>query len=62
VERIQEKAVSGPSGKTYEEQLTELGIESVEMRRMRLDLFQTFKILRGTENVNSSIWFNLVLQ
>ncbi len=65
LERIQEKAVkqvSGLVGKTYEERLTELGIESLEKRRMRLDLIETFKILRGHEDVEPSTWFKLVPQ
>jgi ribonuclease P/MRP protein subunit RPP40 len=60
LERIQEKAVkqvNGLLGKTYEERLTELGIESLEKRWMRLVLIKTFKILRGHENVEPSTWF-----
>jgi hypothetical protein len=65
LERIQEKAVkqvSGFVGKTYEERLAELGIESLEKRQMRLDLIETFKILGGHKNVEPSTWFKLVPQ
>ncbi len=56
------KQVSGLVGKTYEERLTELGIESLEKRRMRLDLIEIFKILRRHENVEPSTWFKVVPQ
>jgi hypothetical protein len=55
---LQEKRIDEP----YEEHLTELGIESLEKRRMRLDLIETFKLLRGHENVEPSTWFKLVPQ
>ena len=33
---------------------------SLEQRRSRFDLLQTFKIIKGFDNVNRDIWFNLV--
>ena len=50
LEKIQMRAVnhiSGLQGRSYEEKLKELGLESLESRREMLDLIQTFKILNG---------------
>ncbi len=51
------KQVNGLVGKTYGERLTALGIESLEKRQMRVVFIETFKILRGHENVEPSTWF-----
>ena len=50
LEKIQMRAVnhiSGLQGRSYEEKLKELGLESLESKREMLDLIQTFKILNG---------------
>jgi hypothetical protein len=39
-----------------------MGIESLEKRRITLDLIETFQILRGHENVEPSTRLKLVLQ
>ena len=64
LEKVQQRfirAISGLTG-TYEEKLTEVGMESLESRRRKLDLVQTYKIVHGVDNVNSSIWFNLITE
>jgi len=62
LEKVQRRAVnliSGLKGANYEE-LVELGILSLEKRRIRYDLIQTYKILSGIDKVDSSIWFRTV--
>ena len=54
MEKVQIKAVNlitELKGKTYMEKLQELGIQSLEQRRVRFDFIQTFKILRGYDKV-----------
>jgi len=48
---------SGLTGQTYEDRLIEVGLTSLEARRLRGDLIQTWKILHGY-NVNESSWFS----
>jgi hypothetical protein len=63
LEKIQRRAVrmvSGLQGRTYEDRLQELGMISLEGRRTLYDLVQTFKIIRGFDDVDHSIWFDLV--
>jgi ribonuclease P/MRP protein subunit RPP40 len=52
LERVQRRAirmVSGISGNSYEERLKELGLTNLKERRHRLDMIQTYKIVRGHE-------------
>ncbi len=51
------RAIQGLRGETYEEKLEELGLEKLERRRNRLDLVQTFKIVRGFDRVSKDTWF-----
>jgi len=63
LERVQQrfvKAVSGLSGRTYEERLVELGLATLKARRAEADLVQTFKILKGIDDVCSDTWFSEV--
>ena len=63
LEKVQRRAVrmvSGLQGATYEAKLKELDILSLEDRRTKYDLVQTFKIIRGFDDVRSEIWFKLV--
>ena len=62
LEKVQIKAVKqirGLKGRTYQERLRELDMMSLETRRLRNDLIQTFKIIRGIDNVDKSDWFEL---
>ena len=63
LEKVQERAIrmiSGLKGETYEERLAELGMPSLELRRVHYDLVQVYKIIRGKDNVDPSTWFELV--
>ena len=52
--------ISGLKGETYEENLKELGIKTLEDRRTRNDLMQTFKIISRTGDVVPSTWIKMV--
>ena len=61
--KVQIKAVNlitGLKGETYLEKLHELGLLTLDQRRKRFDLIQTFKIIRGYDKVEADTWFNLV--
>ena len=63
LERVQRRAVNlirGLQGTTYEDKLEELGLRSLEDRRTRIDLVQTFKILKGIDDVDPTTWFRTV--
>ena len=60
LEKVQIRAVSmvsGLKGRTYDEKLHELGLDSLEYRRKRFDMVQVYKILNGFDKVDSSTWF-----
>ena len=63
LEKVQQRAVkmvSGLSSNTYEERLLEIGLQSLEDRRKRLDMVQTFKIIQGIDNVDKHHWFTFL--
>jgi hypothetical protein len=63
LEKVQKRAVamiSGLQGRTYNEKLKELEILSLEERRNMIDMINTFKIVKGIDNVDSRKWFKLV--
>ncbi len=45
--------ITGLKGKTYLEKLHELGLLTLDQRRKRFDLIQTFKIIRGYYKVEA---------
>ena len=54
LERVQKRAirmVSGLRGRSYEERLVELGMLSLSQRHTQFDLVQTYKIIRGFDDV-----------
>ena len=54
LEKVQCRAINlvvGLRGRTYKEKLAELGMRTLENRRKRLDLVQTFKIIKGIDKV-----------
>ena len=59
LEKVQKRAlrlISGLSG-DYEEKLGLVGLPTLENRRKRGDLIQTFKIIRNLDDVDYKIWF-----
>ena len=63
LENVQKKMVrevTGLQGRTYEERLAKLGMETLEDRRLELDLVTAFKILKGVDDVDKKTWFTQV--
>ena len=60
-EKVQQRAVMMMSNLrgSYEERLALLKMRTLEERRTRMDMIETFKILTGKSNVNFSVWFSL---
>ena len=52
------KEVTGLRGVSYEDRLTELGMETLEKRRQGQDLVQAFKILKEIDDVDKAKWFH----
>lgn len=48
---------SGLRGTTYEEKLSEVNLQSLENRRLRGDMIQTWKILHQHDNIRESSFF-----
>ena len=65
LENVQLKAariISGLQGSTFVEKLEELGLQTLEARRERSDLIQTYKIFHGLDDVDKSLWFQHVAE
>ena len=54
--------VSGLTSVSYGDRLKELGLLSLEKRRERFDLIQTYRTLSRVDHVEPSRWFTLVNQ
>ena len=57
LENVQEKAVnmiSGLTGKTYREKLNELKLQTLDERRKRYDMIQTYKIINGVDRMDKA--------
>ena len=60
LERVQMRAikmVSGLISSDYHERLAELGMETLEERRHRMDMAQVYKIVTGEDKVDRDTWF-----
>ena len=51
--------ISGLTGGSYEEKLAEIGLTTLEQRRKRGDMIQTWKIIHGADNVQKETWFEM---
>ena len=52
-------AVTGLQSLSYEHKLTELNMVTLESRMEWLDMVQTFKIVKGVDDVDKDHWFTL---
>ena len=52
--------VTNFKGRTYEEKLAEAGMITLEARRRRGDLLQTYRTLHGVDDVEADQWFEMV--
>ena len=61
LEAVQQRAIRMTSGLTgsYEEKLKQVGLTSLEDRRIRGDLIQTFKIMHQIYDIPISTFFNI---
>ena len=62
IEKVQKRMVGmvpGLRGNSYEEKLAELGIQSLEARRQRADMIQTFKLINGFDKVDITNLFEM---
>ena len=62
LEKVQRRAVNmvaGLKGRTYQDKLREVGLTSLEERRERGDMIQTFRIIQGIDNVEVGTWFSM---
>ena len=57
VQRRMTKMIPELSQLNYEERLCRTNLLSLEMRRLRADLFEVFKIVKGIENVDQYSFF-----
>ena len=63
LEKVQEQAIRytvGLKGRTYEEKCKEIGLETLEKRRVDQDMMQVFKITKGFDKVEPNTLFSRV--
>lgn len=59
VQRRATKMITECRGKTYNERLILLGITTLERRRIRADMLEVFKILKGLEGIRGDSFFKI---
>ena len=63
LEKVQRRAVrmiSNIRGETYEEKLKDVGLMLLKERRIRGDMIETFKVIKGVNRVVKDDWFKMV--
>ena len=51
--------VVGLKGRDYEERLEEVGLTTLSQRRLRGDMIETFKTMKGVNRVRREEWFEI---
>ena len=62
LEKVQKRAVNMVAGlrsRNYVDKLQEVGLTTLEERRTRGDMIQTFRIIQGVDNVETGTWFTM---
>ena len=59
VQRRAVKAVSNLKTGTYFDRLEEVGLSTLQERRIRGDLLQVYRVLTGKDSVSSAAWFTM---
>ena len=59
VQRRQIQLIPNLQGQTYEEKLKEVGLPTLEARRLRQDMITTYKFITGKDDVDYNTWFDL---
>ena len=63
MERVQRRAtrlILGLARLSYEERLKEIGLSTQERRRLRVDMIEMFKIMKGTNKISAEELFSSV--
>ena len=61
VQRLATRMVEGQRGKTYEQRLCDLNLFSLEGRRSRTDLIETFKVMKGFSGLRPDSLFQVAV-
>src|ERR1043165_7504865 len=62
LEKVQKRAtrmIEGFKGVSYDQRLKEMGLTTLETRRLRADLIEVFKIIKEYEGLNRELFFDL---
>ncbi|CAH8665158.1 unnamed protein product [Dicrocoelium dendriticum] len=60
-QKLATRMIESQRGKSYEDRLSSLGLFSLERRRLRGDLIETLKIIKGLSGISSTHLFELAM-